>query len=656
MSTDHGDTRRFRRRASVLLVAMMLGFAAAGLRSAQLQIVRHAELARLAVEEYLDDVKVPARRGRILDRDRKPLAISVDVPSVFANPSKVTDPRRAARELASVLEMPRDTVYRRLASERLFVWLRRQVTPEMAERVRALGIEGIAITAESRRYYPNREVAAHILGFTGVDAHGLEGIELMFDEYLAGEAQVVEAVRDGRGRAVLAGGLDPEQRSIGEDVRLTIDLEVQHAAEQALATAVRQTGALAATAVVLDSRTGAVLAMAMAPSFNPNSVEGSKQDERRNRAVADMFEPGSTVKPLVVAAALDSGVVAANDLFFCENGAYVVGPHTIRDPHPRGWLDLTGILKYSSNIGASKVGEKLGRTRLGEALSRLGFGDRTGVELPGESRGLLRPPGNWSSVGLANMAFGHGMAVNTLQLAAAFNVLATGGVYRRPYLAQGRIGPDGREELFATTAARRVFGNDAVAKVVRMLEAAVSEDGTGYRASTAGYRVAGKTGTAQKPDLVAGGYTQDRFMSVFSGFLPVESPRAVITVVVDEPKTQHAGGAVAAPIFAEIGAATMRALGVAPTQIVKDTTVRVAQHSVDEGTEVDAVVAPSSHDGDGLPSYLGLTARQALERYARVDAPYEVEMQGSGKVVRQEPAPGREAAGVRRVKLTLAMP
>mgnify|MGYP001612875630 CR=1 FL=1 len=639
------------------MAVLSLGLGAAGLRAVQLQVGQHAELARLAADEYLNDVKVPARRGRILDRDGKPLAISVDVPSIYANPSRIVDPRRAARELAAVLEMPLDPVYRRLASEREFVWLRRQVTPEMAGRVRALAITGVDVTPESRRYYPNREIAAHLLGFTGVDAHGLEGVEKQFDDLLAGEAQVVAAVRDGRGRSVLTGGLDPEQRSQGRDLQLTIDLEVQHGAEQALARAVAETGARAAWAVVLDSQTGGVLGLAGVPVFNPNSVEATTAEVRRNRAVTDMFEPGSTLKPLVVAAAIDGGSIAPTDLFFCENGAYTVGPHTIRDPHPHAWLDLTGIIKYSSNIGAAKIAEKIGRARLEAAFARYGFGMRSDIDFPGESPGLVRPAATWSSVGLATMAFGHGLAVTGVQLAAAFNVLATGGVYRPPYLAQAMVDPDGRSEPARERSARRVLRAAAVAKVVPMMEAAVSEGGTGYRATTPGYRIAGKTGTAQKPDLVAGGYSNDRFVSVFAGFLPVEAPRAVIVVAVDEPATQHAGGAVAAPVFAEIAATTMRALGVAPTSMAKETKMAgVAAPSTDEGTEVDSVEQPTATRASGLPSFLGLTARQALERYALLGASYEVEMEGSGKVVRQDPAPGKETAGVQRVLLTLAMP
>ncbi|MEE8409009.1 MAG: penicillin-binding transpeptidase domain-containing protein, partial [Myxococcota bacterium] len=323
-----GDRKRFNMRTRLVLAMLLLGFSAVAARVTHLQIYRHEQLARLAREEYLNDVRVPARRGQITDRDGRPLAISVDVPSVYANPSQIDDPRRAARVLAAKLGMDLDTVYRRLASDRLFVWLKRQVTPAMAAEIRALGLPGVDITKESRRYYPNREVGAHVIGFCGVDAHGLEGIERFFDQELTGEPQVVATVRDAHGNAVLEMGVDQDGRSSGADVTLTLDLRLQHAAEVAVRRAREAHGARAAIAVVLDVESADVLAVAVDPGFNPNQASSAPAAHRRNRVITDMFEPGSTVKPLVVAAALDAGVIEPDSKVFCENGAFTIGSHT----------------------------------------------------------------------------------------------------------------------------------------------------------------------------------------------------------------------------------------------------------------------------------------------------------------------------------------
>ena len=378
-------------------------------RAAQLQVQQHEHLARLARDQYLNTVKIPARRGNIYDRSGAPLAISVDVPSVYANPAALTDPRAAARLLGKALGIDPREVYDRLASERYFVWLKRQVSPEMAERVRALGVPGVSITKEPRRFYPNREVGAQVVGFAGLDGRGLEGIEKQFDAELLGEPQTVPAVRDARGQAVLAGGLDPEQRSRGSDVRLTLDLQIQHIAQEALARAVHATRARAASAVVLDVATADVLAMAMVPLFNPNGGNpqgpgGDKADRRRNRIVTDIFEPGSTIKPLVVAAALDDGVLTPQSILFCENGRYFLGGHTISDTSPHGWLGLTEVLAKSSNIGMAKIAQAYGKPRLEEALRRFGIGRRTGVEFPGEVAGLLRPATAWSDLEAATIS------------------------------------------------------------------------------------------------------------------------------------------------------------------------------------------------------------------------------------------------------------
>jgi len=649
---DSSDRRSFDLRVRLLSLLVVAAFAGVAVRAFVLQVRRHAELKKLATEEYLNDIRIPARRGNIFDRQGRPLAISIDVPSIYANPTSITDPRRAARQLAAVLDLPIDTLYRRLATERLFVWLRRQVTPDIADQVLRLGIHGIGITKEPKRFYPNREVGAHAVGFTGVDGQGLEGVEKVFDEVLAGSPQVVETVKDGHGRDVLE--TDPGGGSRGADLYLTLDLQLQHAAQATLATAVHTYRAASAMAVVLDAQTAAILTLAVEPAFNPNALEEAEASQWRNRAVTDMFEPGSSGKPLVIAAALNDGIVNPRTTIFCENGSYTVGGRVIHDPHPNGWLDLTGIIKYSSNIGAAKVGEQLGATRLHDTLAALGFGRRSGLVFPGENPGVLHDVATWSTVSTANAAFGHGFAVTALQLAAAYGTLAAGGLYREPHLVKSIVYPDGRTSQPSASPSRRIFSAATVKSVVAMMEQVVQEGGTGLRAQVPGYPVAGKTGTAQKADLVAGGYSADRFVADFAGFLPANEPRAVIIVVVDEPQVMHSGANVAAPIFAEIAAAAMQALGVTPT-INSDIKPGPAPSAIlsDEAAELQAI-EPVVVSPGAVPSFMGLTAREAVTRFAGIDAQLQLEVSGTGRVTKQDPAPNTPTSEARVLRLQLA--
>ncbi len=652
--------RWFGLRVRFFFGVVALGLFAAGVRLVDLQVVRGEELRRLSREEHLADLRVPARRGHIYDRHNKPLAISVDVPSVYANPSAILDARAAARTLAPLLAVDVDLLYQRLASDRLFVWLKRQISPAVAERVAAAHVAGVGVTKESHRFYPSREVAAHVIGFAGVDGRGLEGIEKQFDETLYGEPQVVMAVRDGRGRAVLGSAMDREARALGADVVLTVDAQIAHAAEEALRRGVAEAGAKAGSAVVLHVPTGEVLALANTPDFNPNEAAQAAPDARRNRAITDMFEPGSTFKPLVVAAALETRALAPDAIVFCENGAFQVGDHTIRDSKPYGWMGLGAILAHSSNIGAAKVGLELGAVRLHAALKSYGLGERSGITLPGETSGVVHAPQAWSKVELATISFGHGVAVSALQLATAYRVLASGGRYDPPVLVRSISRPDGQVERPASPVGGRVLRKDTTLRVSRMLETAVGADATGSLAAVPGFRVAGKTGTAQKVDPVTGGYSRDRTLALFAGFLPAEAPVVVITVVVDEPKVAHSGGAVAAPIFAEIAEATMLLLGVVPSAPLAPKVAVMTPRVDAEGEATPTVdvagVAALDAAPQGVPSFVGLSAREAVARSLGAGQLVALEMQGSGRVVRQEPAAGQPPGQSARVRLILAEP
>ena len=660
---DAHESRRFNRRARVVLFVFVGGLALVGARAAQLQIKQHGYLARLARDQYLNTVKIPARRGHIYDRNGNPLAISVDVPSVYANPSAVSDAKGTARKLAKILHLDVGPLTERLASERYFTWLKRQVTPPVADQVKALNLAGVNISKEPRRFYPNRDVAAHVIGFAGMDARGLEGVEKQLDAELLGEPQTVPAVRDGRGVAVLAGGLDPEQRSRGSDVHLTIDLQIQHAAQEALERVVKSTHAKSATAVVLDVLTAEVLTMAVAPGFNPNGAADEKAERRRNRVLTDMFEPGSTLKPLVMAAALDAGVVGSGTQIFCENGRFALGRHTISDTSKHGLMSLTEILAKSSNIGMAKISQMFGRDRLEATLRAFGMGKRTGVEFPGEAPGVLRAANNWSELETATIAFGQGMASNSLQIAAAYRVLAADGIYKEPHLVKSIERPDGSASRPENSGERVVIRASSAKQVTAMLEAAVQpSEGTGRLAAVPGYRVAGKTGTAQKADSLTGGYSADRFMALFAGYLPAEAPRAVIVVAVDEPVNAHLGGIIAAPVFAEIGQAVMQRLGVVATMPVaqndapaKSLPAAIGLLAANSDTAVPTtpvVDAPEPLPGT-MPSFLGMTSRQAVQRFVNLGLSQDLELQGTGCVIRQDPAAGSAKMGAHHVRLVL---
>lgn len=628
-------------------------------RAAQLQIYQHAHLQHLAQEQYLNTVRVPAKRGQIYDRGGNALAISVDVPSVYANPKLLADPREAAKQLAPVLGMDVPSLRERLESDRYFVWLKRQIEPPDAERVARLGILGINITKEPRRFYPNREIGAHVVGFAGLDARGLEGVEKQLDAELLGEPQVVPAVRDARGGAVLAGGLDPTQRSRGSDVRLTLDLQLQHAAQAAVQRSLLNARARGAMALVLDVASAEVLAMAVAPAFNPNQGNKERPERRRNRVVTDVFEPGSTLKPLVVAAALNAQAIQPKTVMFCENGRYAIGRHTISDTSPHAWMGLTEILAKSSNIGMAKIAEALGRERLEASLRQMGLTKRTGIELPGEVNGMLRPSASWSDLETATISFGQGMAVNGLQLAAAYRALAADGVYKEPRLVKAVDRSDGTHLVPQSSPERRLFSAVTAKRVTAMLEASVAPGtGTGRLAAVPGYRVAGKTGTAQKADPLTGGYSRDRYLALFTGYLPAEAPRVVIVVAVDEPQGSHFGGTVAAPVFAEIGMAAMQRLGVLSSSpqapVAAASVASASQENLAVAEERPAVVDSAPPQPGVLPSFMGLTPRQVVERLVQSGLGVDLNLAGTGRVVRQDPGGGSAPGLGRHVNLVLA--
>jgi cell division protein FtsI (penicillin-binding protein 3) len=527
------------------------------------------------------------------------------------------------------------------------VWLARRVSPQVAQQITEMQIPAVDIVYEPRRFYPNREVGAHILGFSGLDAKGLEGIEKQFDSDLIGQTQHTIALRDARGGIVLQSGLDPSKRSQGMDIYLTLDIQLSFAVQAALQKVQQKTQAQASMAIVLDVPHAQILAMEGIPSFNPNEGSKIQADLRRNRMVNDLIEPGSTLKPLVMAAALDHKIVHPNKPWFCENGRFLIGKHVITDAHPYGWLMPLTIIAKSSNICMAKIGQKMGASRLYLALKDMHLQERTGVELPYESSGLLRPGKTWSPLEVGTIAFGQGVAISLLQLASAYRALAAGGVWQQPTLVQSLLASDGHVSVPPEPRQKRIFTQETARQVTQMLEAAVASKGaTGQLAALKGYRIAGKTGTAQKANPNGQGYSKDDYIALFAGFLPAENPKVVIVVAIDSPKHSHYGGVVAAPVFAEIAAVIMQRMGVMPSE--NQIPMRIQDAPVTESLSLPQNVppeqaskkataqAPASTPHPDLPQFIGLTAHQAVVLFSKSKLPYRLYITGTGKVIRQK--------------------
>lgn len=560
--------RRWIRCRIALLGLLLLGVGPLiAWRAYRIQVQSAPRLRHLAAAQQSPELRLAPKRGTVVDRHGHPLAVSVEVDSIWASPIELRalgqHAATVADRLAAVLQVEALSLQHRLASQKQFVWLKRHATPSQAAAVRAMAIPGVHAVMEAKRYYPNRQLASHLLGVANVDGLGLEGIELAYDAELRGVAATVPAIRDRRGDLVFSDRWSDAHAAQGHDLTLTIDKSIQYFAEQELGRAVRRFAASSGSLVIVEPTTGELLALANYPTFNANDPGRSPLAARRNRAITDRFEPGSTIKPLVIAAALDAGVIDEETRIDCEHGRFRIAHVTIHDTHPLGLLSLAEMLAYSSNIGSAKVGRALGRRSLHDALRDFGFGQRSGIVLPGESTGSLRNYRRWFEVDVATIAFGHGISTTALQLAMSTAALANGGVRMRPLLVRRMVDGNGaiRHEQ-RPQAASHVVSRTAAAVLTRLMTGVTAADGTGVEAAIDGYRVAGKTGTAQKADGRAAGYVGDRWVASFAGFVPAERPRLAMVVVIDEPTKQHFGGVVAAPVFREVASQTLRYLGV----------------------------------------------------------------------------------------------
>lgn len=571
--------RFVRWRLFVVGLLFAAGLAAVGGRTFWLILRQGDWLTLKASGEVEDSFKTTGKRGTIFDRRGREFAVSIEATSIAVRPKRVADPDAAARELAAILKKPAAEIRAKLAAEQPFVWVKRQATPKEVEAIRAKRLKYVQFVEETRRYYPNRSLAAPVIGFTGLDGRGMEGIEYYYDEQLRGADASVRVLKDAHGNDFQSEPADEAEIS-GKNLILALDQTVQYIAETALQEAVDKSRARAGMAIVMEPKTGAVLAIAQAPNFNPNAPAEVKRRELRNRSITDPFEPGSTLKVFSAAAALEFTSLTPKSSFHCENGAYRVGKNVVHDVHRYGVLTLADIIKFSSNIGAIKITEKVGAEKLHQTLTLFGFGRKTGIDSPGETPGLLSSPRKWSDIDTAAISFGHGVSVSAIQLVAAFAAIANDGVLMKPFLVSAVS--DRRGQILQQTApqpVRRVVSSQTAATLREILATVVAPGGTGIQAALDGYSAAGKTGTARKVE--GGRYSDDKHVASFIGFAPVENAQIAVLVVIDEPKTQIYGGAVAAPVFKTIAQAVLNYLNVPPRTGTER--LRVAHESGERG-------------------------------------------------------------------------
>lgn len=563
MSSAKGLTFAWRHVAVVAIMTICFGGLAA--RAGYLHVIDQEFLRRQGDARMLREEPIAAHRGILKDRNGLPLAVSTPVVSIWVNPKEALAQKLDVRALASALDLEPAGVLRRIkaASKREFLYVKRHLSPEAAEAVLANELPGVYGMTEYRRFYPEGEVTSHLLGFTNLDDSGQEGLELALDEKLRGVPGLKKVLRDQKGRKVKDVALVRPARP-GRDVYLSFDARTQYLAYRELATAIEQHGAKAGTAVALDVETGEVLAMVNQPSFNPNNRARLKPEELRNRAVTDMFEPGSTMKPFTVAVALESGKYSTRSLFNTSPGTYRVYNKLISDHHNYGVIDLGTIITKSSNVGTTQIALSLPPETLPTFLGRFGFGKTTGSGFPGESAGRLQPPERWRPVEIATMSYGYGLTTTALQLAHGYATLASGGIAR----------PVSFTKVEGPVRGERVIAKSIADKLIPMMESVVTQDGTAMKAAVPGYRIAGKTGTAHK--AVGGSYAADQYMSTFVGMAPASRPKVVLAVVVDSPSNgQYFGGLVAAPVFSRIMAETLRMMNIEPD--------RSAEHLAQQG-------------------------------------------------------------------------
>ncbi len=688
---------RLRRRALIIVSLLALWFGGIAARLIYLQVTQHERLSSIARQQQEGTASTSAPRGLILDRQGRELARSIDVPSFYADPVAIENIAQTAEKIAPVLGLDAGELTMRLTEakeqRKRFVWLRRKADQETLERVASLKLKGIAVRSESKRVYPNNNLASHIVGFVGTDERGLGGIEQTQNRRLTGEAGRVFIGMDARRNSFESYATEARE---GESLVLTIDAAVQYHTEVALNAAVEKAHARSGTAIVLDPRTGEILALANAPNFNPNRANEEAPERRTNEALQNIYEPGSTFKVVAYAGAIEEGLAKPEDLIDCLGGGINVFGRFVRDHTPYGTLTLTEALAKSSNVAAIKLGLKLGDEQMHDYMTRFGFGRRTGVDLPGETAGLLRPVARWHKSSIGSIAIGQEIGVTPLQMAAAFGALANDGIRIRPHLVREIRAADGSVTQRPQAETTRVVSSETAHALRGMLES-VTLKGTAKRAQLDGYTAAGKTGTAQKIDPRTRAYSATKHVASFVGFAPVEKPEVVIVAVIDEPVGAYHGGDTAAPLFREIADRILPYLNVLPDGVLRDDPAmnqlasfnpaetnltqpvklaqnedesltanegapeslppvafmpRLRERAAQNGSEV--VYAAADEAALVMPDLAGSSVRDAWNICARLGL--QLEARGEGRALKQSPAPGAHVQSGQTVAIEFMRP
>lgn len=629
-------------------------------RAFQLQVLSGQTLKTLATKQHIKTLQIQPERGIIFDRNGEKLAASVMADSVCADPSKIRNPQDAADKVAPLLGLDRQTVLKKISNTKNFCWLARRIPPEQARKVESLNVEGVFLIKEPKRFYPNGELAGHLIGFVGHDSTGLEGLELKYEDYLKGVPETLAWVRDAKGKKLQPQFEKTAEQASSNHLILTIDSRIQHLVETQLKAAVNDKGAKGGYAIVMDPKTGEILALANQPNFDPNFFTSGGPATGKNKAITDNYDPGSTFKPFLVAAALEEKTVKETDRIFCENGSYVIANKVIHEAQRKrhGYLTVREIIKYSSNIGSAKIAERMGGEKFYSYITKFGFGSKTGIDLNGEAAGLLRPYQNWTRVDLTRIAFGQGISITPIQLITALSALANDGVLMKPYVIKGIVDRKGQIiKEFRPTVVRKVISPATAKRIASIMTDVVgAEDGTGKRARIDNVNVAGKTGTSQKFDFARHVYSSERVRTSFMGFFPAEAPQIAIIVVLDEPQRDKWGGVASAPVFKNIGEQILNSF---------KTNIR-DQHQIEEKSIVPkketlqlVSTPPPLPPQEGMenepqeammPDFRGLTIRDALRKAKGKSI--EIKVVGNGWAVAQDPLPGVPLSTFRSCTIT----
>lgn len=630
----------------MIFLTFGLSFGILGYRGVRLHTKPDNKLQNLAERQYKETIRPLPIRGNIYDRRGYELAVSVPTYSLAAHPHLVSHIGQFSKQVAAILDdVSVKSIRKKLSHQRKFVWIKRRLMPDEIEKIERLNDPALSLQKEARRYYPNRELASQILGAVGYDGEGLGGLELTYDEYLRPPMDRKEiAYRDARG-AVFDSSDDPVDSQSISHIHLTIDRNIQYVTETELSTAAHRNKIKKGTIIVMDPQSGAILAMASYPRFNPNTYQNYELEKWKNVAISNAFEPGSVFKAITASAALETGKFDINSQVYCENGRFQVGNTIINDHEKYGDLSFGEILKYSSNIGATKLAASIGKKDLYKMIRRFGFGERTGIDFQGESTGSLRDIEDWYPVDLAAISFGQGINTTALQIASAYSVIANNGKRMKPYLVQRITRPNGElVEEFEPKSLGTVIRPETAKTIARLLEAVTEKGGTGTTAAIPGYRVAGKTGTAQKYDIQKKAYSKTDYFSSFVGFAPAENPKLVVYVGLDSPQGgQIYGGQIAAPVFRNVMSAALYQLRLPPTQRTLPLAEEETAHEPRkrESAEMVETIMEQTRAGSNrvIPDFSGLSIKQAM---ALVEGRgFTIDIEGSGIAYGQDPAPGR---------------